>query len=183
MRPARWVAVAAAAAAALALPAAAGATLAYVKAPLNPAVYAAADNGSGAHRLGPGTNPRVSPDGESVAYLREGPGGAQELKLAPAAGGASRTLMTGWRESFYLDLLARLEDDRGAARAGNRQAQAGPDRRRRRRERVVASGFFSGFSFSPEGDELVYARADKRTTFRRPATSTGFPRAAARRRG
>ena len=27
-------------------------------------------------------------------------------------------------------------------------------------ERVVASGFFSGFSFSPEGDELVFARAN-----------------------
>src|SRR6476660_4545637 len=102
MRPAGRLAVVAAAAAALALPAVAGATLAYVKAPLNPAVYAAADDGSGSHRLGPGSNPRVSPDGESVAYLREGPGGAQELKLAPAQGGASRPLMSGWREAFYL---------------------------------------------------------------------------------
>src|SRR3954452_8218599 len=101
MRPAGWLAVAAAAAAALALPAAAGATLAYVKAPLNPSVYAAADNGSGAHRIGPGTNPHVSPDGESVAYLHESRGQAPELRLAPAKGGAGQTLMAGWREPFY----------------------------------------------------------------------------------
>jgi Tol biopolymer transport system component len=160
MRPARWVAVAAAAAAALALPAAAGATLAYVKAPLNPAVYAAADNGSGAHRLGPGTNPRVSPDGELVAYLREAPGGAQELKLAPAAGGPSRTLMTDLRESFYLTFSP---DSKTIA------ALRGPEIGKLKlvlidvaggTERVVATGFFSGFSFSPEGDELVYARAN-----------------------
>ena len=121
-RLARWIAVAAAAAAPLALPAAAGATLAYVKAPLNPAVYAAADNGSGAHRLGPGTNPRVSPDGESVAYLREGPGGAQELKLAPAAGRRLADADDRLARILLPRLLARLEDDRGAARAGNRQA-------------------------------------------------------------
>ena len=151
--------MAAAAAAPLALPAAAGATLAYVKAPLNPAVYAAADNGSGAHRLGPGTNPRVSPDGESVAYLREAHGGAQELKLAPAAGGASRTLITDLRESFYLTFSP---DSKTIA------ALRGPEIGKRKLvlidvagggERVVATGFFSGFSFSPEGDELVYARA------------------------
>jgi Tol biopolymer transport system component len=161
MRRAGWVAVAAAAVAALALPAAAGATLAYVKAPLNPAVYAAADNGSGAHRLGPGTNPRVSPDGESVAYLRETHGGAQELKLAPAAGGASRTLVTDLRESFYMTFSP---DSKTIA------ALRGPEIGKRKLvlidvagggERVVATGFFSGFSFSPEGGELVYARATR----------------------
>jgi Tol biopolymer transport system component len=160
VRPAGLVAVAAAAAAALALPAAAGATLAYVKAPLNPAVYAAADNGSGAHRLGPGTNPRVSPDGESVAYLREVSGGAQELKLAPAAGGASRTLMTDLRESFYLTfspdsktIAALRGPEIGKLKLVLIDVASGS-------ERVVATGFFSGFSFSPEGDELVYARAN-----------------------
>ena len=69
------IAALAAAAALLALPAAAQATLAYVKNPLNPAVYAANDNGGGAHKVGPGSNPRVSPDGDVVAYLHEGSGG------------------------------------------------------------------------------------------------------------
>jgi len=159
VRPAGRGVVLAAAVAALALPAVAGATLAYVKAPLNPAIYAAADNGSGAHRLGPGTNPRVSPDGESVAYLREVRGGAQELKLAPAAGGASRTLLTDLRESFYLTFSP---DSKTIA------ALRGPEIGKRKlvvidiaagSQRVVATGFFSGFSFSPEGDELVFARA------------------------
>ena len=75
------------------------ATLAYVKARstrrLRGSTTAPARTG------GPGGT-RASPGRESVAYLREGPGGAQELKLAPAAGGASRALMSGWRESFHL---------------------------------------------------------------------------------
>jgi hypothetical protein len=164
-RLARWIAVAAATAAPLTLPATAGATLAYVKAPLNPAVYAASDNGSGAHRLGPGSNPHVSPDGKSVAYLREGPGSAQELKLAPAQGGPSRTLMAGWRESFH---LAFSPDSQTIA------ALRGPEIGKLKlvlidvasgAQRVLATGYFSGFSFSPQGDELVYARA----------TSDGYP--------
>jgi Tol biopolymer transport system component len=142
-----------------AVPAAAQATLAYVKAPLHSTVYASADNGSGAHRIGPGSNPRVSPDGRSVAYLHEGPGHAQELKLAPAGGGAGRTLMGGWQESFY---LAFSPDSKTIA------ALRGPEVGKRKlvlvdvasgAQRVVASGYFSGFSFSPKGDELVFAQA------------------------
>ena len=57
-----------AATALLALPAAAEATLVYVKNPLNPAVFAANDNGGGAFKVGPGTNPQVSPDGDAIAY-------------------------------------------------------------------------------------------------------------------
>lgn len=159
-----------------ALPAAAQATLAYVKAPLNPSVYAAADNGSGAHRVGPGSNPHVSPDGNSIAYLHEGPGHAQELKLASAAGGAPRTLMSGWRESFY---LAFSPDSKTIA------ALRGPEIGKLKlvlidvasgAQRVVASGYFSGFSFSPKGDELVFAQAASEqpapTDLYRVATST-----------
>jgi Tol biopolymer transport system component len=143
----------------LGLPAAAQATLAYVKAPLNPSVYTAADNGSGTHRLGPGTSPHVSPDGNSIAYLRERSGHAPELKLAPATGGAGRTLMAGWRESFY---LAFSPDSKTIA------ALRGPEIGKLRlvlidiaggAQRVVATGWFGGFSFSPQGDELIYARA------------------------
>ena len=128
----------------------------------------------GRRRSRPGTT-RASPrTATAVAYLHEGPKNAQELKLAPATGGAARTLMTDLREAFYLDLLARLEDDRGAARARTRQAQAGPDRRRQRRRSASSPpGFFSGFSFSPDGDELVYARAPKRKL---PAAQRRLPR-------
>jgi Tol biopolymer transport system component len=157
----RWTGALIAVAALLALPAAAQATLAYVKVPLNSVVYASADNGSGAHKIGPGSNPRVSPDGQSIAYLHEGPGHSQELKVAPASGGAGRTLLSGWRESFY---LAFTPDSKTIA------ALRGPEVGKLKlvlidvasgSQKVVASGYFGGFSFSPDGDELVYAQAAK----------------------
>ena len=91
------------------------------------------DNGSGAHKVGSGRSPRVSPDGLSVVYLHEGPG--------PRPGNEARAGQ--WRRRPDPDvrlagkllprLLARLDDDRGVARGRTRQAQAGPDRRRQRR--------------------------------------------------
>ncbi len=148
-----------AATALLALPAAAEATLTYVKNPLHPVVYAAADNGSGAHKIGSGRSPRVSPDGQLIAYLHEGAGHAQELKLVAASGAGSQTLMVGWQDTFY---LAFSPDSTTIA------ALRGPELGKRKlvlidlatgAQRTVANGYFSGFSFSPEGDELVYARA------------------------
>ncbi|HEU4705687.1 MAG TPA: hypothetical protein VFS64_00690 [Solirubrobacterales bacterium] len=146
-------------AALLAVPAAAQATLAYVRNPFHPTVFVANDDGSGAKRVDSGETPHVSPDGSTVAYLHQGAKNAQELKLAPAAGGAARTLMVGWREPFYLQwspdstLIAALR---------------GPELGKRKlvvidvasgMQRVVAQGFFSGFGFSPDGSELVYAKA------------------------
>jgi dipeptidyl aminopeptidase/acylaminoacyl peptidase len=145
--------------AALALPASAGATLAYVKNPLHPVVFAAGEDGSGAHRVAAGRNPRVSPDGHWIAYLHEGPKHAQELKLAPAGGGAGRTLMVGWRESFY---LAFSPDSASIA------ALKGPQLGKvaltvvdlaSGRQTQLATGYFSGFSFSPDGTRLAYSRS------------------------
>jgi hypothetical protein len=155
----KCIAALAAAAALLALPAAAQATLAFTRNPLHPVVFAANDNGSNAHKLGSGRNPRVSPDGLSVAYLDEGPGHAQELKLAPAAGGPVRTLMTGSQDPYY---LAFSPDSKTIA------ALRGPELGKRKlvlidvasgAQQVVDSGYFSGFSFSPNGTELVYSKA------------------------
>ena len=58
-------------AALLALPAAAQATLAYVENPFHPTVFVANDDGSGARKVAAGHNPRVAPDGGSVAYLQK----------------------------------------------------------------------------------------------------------------
>lgn len=150
-----------AATALLALPAAAQATLTYVKNPFKPVVFIANDNGGGAFKVGPGSNPRVSPDGKTIAYLHEGPGHAQELKLAPAEGGPSRTVLAGLRDSIY---LAFSPDSRTIA------ALRGPELGKRKLVlvdvvsgtalRTVASGYFSGISFSPDGTELVYAKAN-----------------------
>src|SRR6202789_967826 len=155
----KCIAALAAAAALLALPAAAQATLAFTRNPLHPVVFVANDNGSSAHKLGSGRNPRVSPDGEQVAYLHEGPGHAQEMVLAPAGGGTSRTLLTGWQAPYY---LAFSPDSKTIA------ALRGPELGKLKlvlidvatgAQTVVASGYFSGFSFSPDGTELVYSKA------------------------
>jgi len=148
-------------AALLTFPAVAGATLAYVKNPFNAMVYVADDDGSGAKKVDKGHSPRVSPDGASVAYLHEGPKFAQELKLAPASGGAGKTLMTNFREAFY---LAWSPDSKTIA------ALRGPELGKRKlvvidvatgTQSVVAQGYFSGFSFSPDGTEIAYAVAAK----------------------
>jgi dipeptidyl aminopeptidase/acylaminoacyl peptidase len=143
----------------LAAPAAADAALTFVRNPLKPAVYVANDNGTQPRKVGPGTNPHMAPDGNSVAYLREGPGHAQELAIAPVAGGPSRTLLNGFRGS---NDLAFSPD------SSQILAQRGPEIGKRKlvlldlasgAQAVVASGFFNGFSFSPEGDEFVYGKA------------------------
>jgi dipeptidyl aminopeptidase/acylaminoacyl peptidase len=143
----------------LALPSVAGATLAFVRAPLHATVFAAEDDGSGPHRIGSGSNPHVSPDGQTIAFLREGTGHTEELRLARADGSGLRTLMVGWREPFY---LAFSPDSATIA------ALRGPELGKRKlvlidiatgSQRVVARGIFSGFSFSPDGTELVYSRA------------------------
>lgn len=146
-------------AALLALPATAGATLSYVKNPFDATVFVANDDGSGARKVATGHNPHVAPDGLAVAYLHEGPKGAQELKLAPATGGPGKTLMTNVREAFY---VAWSPDSKTIA------ALRGPELGKRKLvlidvatglQSVVATGFFSGFSFSPDGIEIAYAVA------------------------
>jgi Tol biopolymer transport system component len=145
--------------AALALPATAGATLAYVKNPFHSAIFVAADDGSGARKVGNGDSPHVAPDGETVVYRHEGPKHIPELKLVPMDGGPTRTLMKGWRESGY---LAFSPD------GGTIAALRGPELGKVKlvlidvangRQAVVVSGFFSGFGFSPDGTEIAYARA------------------------
>jgi Tol biopolymer transport system component len=147
------------AAALLAIPASASATLAFVRNPLSPVVYVANDDGSSSKKLAAGSNPHVSPDGESVAFMREGPGHAQELVLAPSSGGKGQTLLQSWRDPFY---LAFSPDSTQIA------ALRGPELGKRKlvlvdvasgAQTVVAAGYFSGFSFSPAGDELAFGRA------------------------
>lgn len=143
----------------LAFPVAAQATLTYVRNPFHPAVYVANDDGSGAKKLDSGATPHVSPDGNLVAYLHVGAKNAQELKVANLATGTTKTLLTTWREPFS---LAWSPDSTMVI------AQRGPELGKRKLvlievatgvQKVMAEGFFSGASFSPQGGQLVFAKA------------------------
>jgi Tol biopolymer transport system component len=144
----------------LVVPVAAHATLAFVRSPIHPTVFVANDDGSGAKKLGAGFDPRVSPDGETVVYLHEGTGHKQLMKLYSVSSGRTRTVLTGWQDTLY---TAYSPDSSKVA------ALRGPELGKRKlividlatgAQRVLARGYFSGVSFSPDGDEVVYSRAD-----------------------
>lgn len=149
-------------AALLVVPAAAQATLAYVKNPLHPTVFAAADDGSGAKKLVAGSNPHVSPDGQIVALLKQGTSlkAKPEMVLAPADASAPPTvLVKGWRQP---EVFAWSPDSKLVV------AVLGPELGKQRlvlidtatgAQRTIANGFFNGVSFSPSGGEIVYAMA------------------------
>lgn len=158
----------------LALPATATATLAYVKNQFKATVFVANDDGSGARKVATGHNPKVAPNGLAVAYLHEGPKFAQELKVAPATGGPGTTLMSNFREAFY---LAWSPDSKTLA------ALRGPELGKRKlvlidvatgTQSVIAQGFFSGYSFSPDGKKIVFAVAQKEE-FPPPSDVFRFP--------
>lgn len=146
----------------LAAPSVAGATLVFVRKPLKPVVWVAHDNGSGAHRLAAGTSPRVSPDGRTVVYMKVGGGPSYNPSLmvvAADAGRRSRRLARGWRDSFT---FAFSPDSQEIATV------LGPELGRRRlvvidlasgARRTIATGYFYGVSFSPNGERLLYARS------------------------
>lgn len=166
---ARW-ALAIAAVAALGAAPAARATLVFVRNPVKPKVWVARDDGSGQRRVAAGSIPRVSPDGQTIAYLHVGSGRAYrpDLMVAPADRSAPpRRLMAGWREPFT---FAWSPDS--STIAAVRGPELGPERLvlidvASGAERTVARGFFSGVSFSPDsggllgGGSLVYARAGR----------------------
>lgn len=149
-------------AALLAVPAAAQATLAYVRNPANPTVFTANDDGSGAKKLVAGSNPHVSPDGKIVALLHQGasPKSTPEMVLAPADGSAPPTVLAkGWR---FPEVFAWSPDSQLVV------AVLGPELGKQRlvlidtvtgAQRTIAQGFFNGVSFSPDGGQLVYAKA------------------------
>ncbi len=158
----KWALALASLAVLLAVPALAQATLVYLRKPLNPVVWAAEDNGKNAHELVAGSNPRVSPDGQIVAFLQQGKGlsARPELMLVPADGSAPVSrLATGWRETSVFDwapdstsIAAVRGPGLGAKRHVRLDTVTGA-------QQTIAHGFFSGVSFSPRGGQLIYSRA------------------------
>jgi|SRR5689334_16655814 len=143
-------------------PQGAQATLVFTRNPLNPAVYVANDNGSAVRKVGSGSNPHVSPDGQTIAFYRFGKGNKPaELIAAPAAGGATRTLAKGWQDPFVFawspdskTIAVLLGPELGKQRLTLIDVASGT-------RQTVAGGFFNGVSFSPDGHQLVYGRSGK----------------------
>lgn len=158
----------------LVLPAAAGATLAYVKNPMKPVVYGANDNGSGAFKIGSGSNPKVSPDGDVIAYSREGNNGKRGLVLGAAtAGGGSAPVMGNLQDSFYVTFSP---DSKLVAAVRGPEIGKGSlvllDVTSGTLLRTVARGYFSGISFSPDSTELAYSVANSEAFPQRPNVFT-----------
>jgi hypothetical protein len=145
-----------AAAVLLVVPAAAQATLVYTRNLFHPVVYSAQDNGKGQTKIGSGRSPKVSPDGQLVAFAREGK--KTELKLSSADGSGTKTILTNLRNSFN---ITWSPDSTMIA------ATQGPELGKEKLVLVnvangsvhpIASGYFFGVSFSPDSSEVVYGR-------------------------
>jgi len=151
----------------LAIPATSQATLVFTRNPLHPVVYVARDNGSGARKVGAGSNPRVSPDGQTVAFYRFGSGKQPaELVVAPTTGGPPTVLAKNWEQPF---VFAWSPDSKTVA------VLIGPQIGKQHltlidvadgSRETVATGYFNGVSFSPGGGQLVFGRSNQEFGFK-----------------
>jgi len=147
-------------------PRAAKATLVFVRGISKPSVWVAGNDGSGARRLLSGSTPRISPDGQEVIYATVPTGGSYNpsLMVAPVDGGSPpRRLATGWRNSFTFawspdsQMVATvIGPEVGADRLVLIDVASGS-------RRTIATGYFEGVSFSPDGSSVIYGRAPKET--------------------
>ena len=146
---------------ALAVPGTAQATLVFVRNPLQPVVWVAKDSGADAYRYAAGANPRVSPSGQAIAFSPS-KGGLDGSVLAVGPihrSNPARRLLGDWREPYEFDWSPD-----SSTIAAIRGPEVGPKTLvlidvATGSQLTVASGYFSGFSFSPDGSELVYAKA------------------------
>jgi len=147
----------------LALPAAASATLVYGVQPSRgaPSVWVANNDGSGATRLATGYGgPTISPDGTTVAALRQTSSGGSALSVFPATGGPGRRLLTN---AGFATVSWSPDSSTIAAYSGHRLQIANVATGA---VATLATGTFSGTapSFSPLGDQIAYARATSSRT-------------------
>lgn len=136
------------------------AKLVYVKraATASPVVYVATDSGKDPRRLGIGRAPTISPDGKWVAFVTV-PASRSELEtvvLQKLDAGSQRLVM----RSRSIDSLRFAPDStKLAAIAGGKRVRVYDIANDRLH--VVAAGNIRGYSFSPDGEQLVYGKAAK----------------------
>ena len=149
------------------LPAAANATLVYTKVGTKGSVWIANDDGTGARKLASNAGlPKISPDGLTVAYVANLISSHPRVVTIPAAGGTPTTVADHWSygtvtwspDSHWL--LATQGNGRGRDRLRLVDATSGVGR-------IVAKGYFSGFSFSPDSTQIVYGASQKQAAFER----------------
>jgi Tol biopolymer transport system component len=174
MRPLPLVAAVLAAAAIL-LPASAVAltpapsVLAYVVFPKKAAfgqVWVASYDGTNRHKLADKAgNPLVSPSGGQVAYLTTPLNRRYALRVVGVGGTGARTLAAGTAPDAGASTAWSPDGQRIVTVLGSelgRETLVVVDVATGQRT-TIATGYFTGASFSPDGQTLVYARAAKAT--------------------
>jgi len=114
--------------------------------------------GAAAVKLGTGYGPVVSPYGDLVAYAA-GTGPSARLVVAPATGGAARTLakrvvgVPAWSPDQQ-HLVVAVGPEIGKQTLVEVSVADGTQRR-------LATGYFSGASYAPDGGAIAYGRTAK----------------------
>jgi hypothetical protein len=129
-------------------------------------VWVANDDGSSPRRLVTGRSPNLSPDAKHVVFARPTRDYEHEdiqLRVIPTAGGTARTLLRRLNGIFSIEWSP---DSRHVLALGG--PRFGPHHLKlldaaTGAARTVAKGYFFGFSFSPDGERLVYSRAPQET--------------------
>jgi Tol biopolymer transport system component len=134
------------------------AELVYVKNPaaLEPAVYAANDDGSDPRRLGIGRAPTISPDGRWVAFVTNPAGGSKlEAVVLKRLKAGSQTLVM---RAAAVDSLRFSPDSKklAAITAGKRLRVYDVTAAKLH---VAAEGHIRGYSFSPDSKLIVVGKA------------------------